>query len=94
MKHEKNNDKRKVILFKIIGEIYLKMGYYETSREYHEKIIEICEKYPKSEDMLLLKIDSLTKLKKKYKSIECAGELLKINPYNTNALLKLSQYLK
>ena len=46
------------------------------------------------EDMLLLKIDSLTKLKKKYKSIECVGELLKINPYNTNALLKLSQHLK
>ena len=94
MKLEKNIDKGKIILFKIIGRIHLKTGDSETSDEYHEKIIGICEKYPKSEDMLLSKINSLKILKREYKSIECAGELLKVNPYNTNALFKLSRYLK
>lgn len=59
-------------------------------RQYHNEIINICDNYPRDEEMLILKAMSLKYLKKSYKLLECLETILKINPYNDYALYELS----
>ncbi|MBQ2636784.1 MAG: hypothetical protein IJG09_08845 [Methanobrevibacter sp.] len=80
-------------LFKI-ARINHKLKNHSQSQKNYEKIIEICNKYPFSEDMLLLKILSLKKLNKSYKTLESIENLLKINPHNRPALFLIANIYK
>lgn len=94
MQSKINIDIENMIRMNEIAEIYDLTGQQEKSRNYHEKIVEICDRYPKSEKVLTLKINSLNYLEKSYKSLETTNELLNLNPYNIPALLNISLYLK
>lgn len=84
------NDYVKVhILFKI-AKIKDRLKKHDKNRKIYEKIIEICNKYPKNENMLIFKIKSLKKLNRTYRSLECIENLLEINPYNRPALLMIA----
>lgn len=65
----------------------------DCEKSYHEKIIRICDRHPKDEEMLLVKAKSLKSLKKTYKFLECMDEILKINPYSITALVEMAKYL-
>ena len=82
-----------IVLFKI-AKINHKLKKYNKTQKYYEKIIEICNKYPKNENMLLFKIKSLKRLNKTYKSLENIENLLKINPYNKAALFMIANSYK
>ncbi|MBQ9159757.1 MAG: hypothetical protein IJ122_00350 [Methanobrevibacter sp.] len=90
MLKEKNSfdrkDLLKVILLLKIASINNKLKRQKKYRKTHEKIIEICNRYPHNEKMLFYKIQSLRNLNKSYKSLECIEDLLKINPHNRPAL--------
>lgn len=95
---EKNDFSRKdyvkvVALFKI-AKIKAKLKRQNKNHKYYEKIIEICNKYPKNENMLLFKIKSLKKLNRSYRSLECIENLLKVNPYNQPALFMIAKVYK
>lgn len=81
------------ILFKI-AEIKEKFRKHDKNRKIYEKIIEICNKHPKNEKMLIFKIKSLKKLNRTYRSLECIGNLLEINPHNLPALLMIAGICK
>ena len=74
---------------KIQLKILLKMTRFSKP---NEKIIGICERYPKDEKLLMIKITSLKVLKKDYKTLECVHELAKLNPYNPQVLKIISKY--
>lgn len=78
---------------KEIADIYNATRQYGKSEKYHKNIIEICEKHPKNEMMLIMKINSLNYLKKSYKSLETTNELLNLNPYNINALINIANHI-
>ncbi len=90
MLKEKNSFNRKdwlkVIFLLKIANINNRLKRQNKYRKNHEKIIEICNKYPHNEKMLFYKIQSLRNLNKSYKSLECIEDLLKINPHNRPAL--------
>ncbi len=77
-----------------IAEIYEITKQYEKSKKYHENILEICDAYPKNEEILQYKIQSLNYLNKSYKSLETTNELLNLNPNNITALFNIVRYLK
>lgn len=81
------------ILFKI-AEINQKLKKQDKTYKYYEKIIEICNKYPKNENMILFKIQTLKKLNRPYRRLECIENLLKINPYNKTALFIIANSYK
>ena len=60
----------------------------------HEEIIRICDEFPQDEEMMILKAKSLKELQKTYKFLECIENVLKINPYNCDALAEIAAYLK
>ena len=84
----------KVIVLYKIAKITHKLKKYDKNQKYYEKIIEICNKYPKNEEMLVFKIKSLKRLNKPYKSLECIENLLKVNPYNQAALFMIAKSYK
>ena len=91
---EKNDFSKKdyikvVALFKI-AKIRTKLKRQNKNHQYYEKIIEILNKYPKNENMLVFKIKSLKKLNRTYRSLECIENLLKVNPYNQPALFMIA----
>ncbi|WP_458453782.1 hypothetical protein [Methanobrevibacter sp.] len=88
-----NNDIKNIMRMKEIANIYSMTNQKEKSARYHKSIIEICDKYPKNERMLMLKIQSLNQLNKSYKSLETTNELLSINPYNINALINIASHI-
>lgn len=89
-----NKDIENIIRMREIAKIYSATNQNEKSEKYHKIIIEICEKYPKNERILTLKLQSLTYLKKSYKSLETTNELLNLNPNNITALINIAEYLK
>ena len=93
MQCKSNNDFENVVRMKEIADIYNATRQYGKSVKYHKSIIEICEKYPKNERMLILKINSLNYLKKSYKSLETTNELLNLNPYNIDALINIANHI-
>ena len=93
MQCKSNNDLENILRMKEIADIYNATRQYGKSVKYHKSIIEICEKYPKNERMLILKINSLNYLKKSYKSLETTNELLNLNPYNIDALINIANNL-
>lgn len=98
MLKEKNSLSKKdlikvIALFKI-AKINHKLEKHNKTRICYEKIIEICNKYPKNENMLLFKIKSLKKLNRPYRTLECIENLFKINPYNQPALLMMASIYK
>ena len=62
----------------------------DNEKRYHKKIISICDNYPRDEEMLILKAESLKYLKKSYKLLECLESILKINPNNNYALYEIA----
>ena len=44
--------------------------------------------------MLIFKLESLNCLNRTYKSLETTNDLLKVNPYNTVALINIANHLK
>ena len=48
----------------------------------------------KSEDMLILKAKTMKECNKTYKFLECIEDVLKINPYNQQALKEIAIYLR
>ena len=93
MQCKSNNDLENILRMKEIADIYNATGQYGKSERYHKGIIEICEKHPKNEMMLMLKINSLNYLKKTYKSLETTNELLSLNPYNIDALINIANHI-
>jgi len=93
MQCKSNNDLENILRMKEIADIYNATRQYEKSEKYHKNIIEICEKHPKNEMMLIMKINSLNYLKKSYKSLETTNELLNLNPYNINALINIANHI-
>lgn len=98
MSKEKNDFSRKdlmkvIALFKI-AKINHKLEKHNKTKIYYEKIIEICNKYPKNESMLLFKIKSLKRLNRPYRTLECIENLFKINPYNQPALFMMASIYK
>ena len=77
-----------------IAEIYGITNQKEKSEEYLKIVIQMCDKYPKNENLLQVKMHSLNLLNKPYKSLETTNELLNINPYNLPALLNVAAYLR
>ena len=77
---------------KLKEKLIIILGKYVKSRIIHEKIIKICDRQPKSEEILLVKINSLSILEKNYKTLECVSELVKINPYNPQVLTILIKH--
>ena len=95
---QKNNFQRKdylkvIALFKI-AKMNCKLKKHDKNNKHYEKIIEICNKYPQNENMLLFKIKSLKKLNRPYRSLECIENLLKINPYSRPALFMIANIYK
>ena len=77
-----------------IAEIYSITNQKEKSEEYLKRIIEICDKTPRNEDMLQIKMHSLNLLNKPYKSLQTTNELLNLNPYNLSALFNIAAHLR
>lgn len=77
-----------------IAEVYSITNQKEKSEKYLKSIIRICDKFPKDERMLQLKMHSLNLLNKPYKSLETTNELLNLNPYNISALFNIAAYLR
>jgi tetratricopeptide (TPR) repeat protein len=94
MYDKSNIDFKNIKRMKEIAQIYEITKQHQKSEKYHENIIRICEKYPKNEEMLTIKIQSLNCLKRPYKSLETTKELLNLNPNNLPALLNIIRYLK
>lgn len=88
-----NKDIKNIVRMKEIANIYSMTNQKEKSARYHKNIIEICDKYPKNEKMLMFKIQSLNQLNKSYKSLETTNELLNINPYNMDALINIASHI-
>ena len=65
---------------------------YEDNIDY-EKIIRICDRHPKDEEMLVIKAESLKRLNRTYKFLECIEAILKINPNSIKALIEMARYL-
>jgi len=86
-------DMENICRLREIAETYHQSGQIEKSEKYHEIIIEICNKYPKNEQMMTLKMLSLIYLKKEYKSLEITNEILHLNPSNAYALSNIVNYL-
>ena len=94
MRNKRITDIENIIRLREIATIYNITKQEEKSRKYHRIIIKLCDKYPKSEEMLIFKMHSLNYLNKTYKSLEITNELLNLNPYNMNALLNIACFLK
>lgn len=94
MRNKKSVDVKNILRLREIANIYSITKQEEKSKKYHNAIIKLCERYPKSEMMLIFKMQSLNYLNKTYKSLETTNELLNINPYNMNALLNIACFLK
>lgn len=94
MQCKSKNDLENILRMKEIADIYNATGQYGKSKKYYETIIDICEKHPKNEKMLIMKINSLNHLKKSYKSLETTNELLNLNPYNIDALINIANHIK
>ena len=77
-----------------IAEVYSITNQKEKSERYLKNIIHICDKFPKDEEMLQFKMQSLNLLDKPYKSLEATNELLNLNPYNMSALFNIATYLR
>ncbi len=45
------------------------------------------------EDVMVIRAQNLKRLGKTYKFLECIEDILKINPYNTQALIEMADYL-
>lgn len=45
------------------------------------------------EDVLVRRAQTLKRLGKTYKFLECIEDILKINPYNTDALIEIADYM-
>lgn len=89
-----NIDIENIIRMREIAEIYNITKQTHKSKRYHKIIIRICDKYPKNEEMLTFKIQSLNYLNKTYKSLETTNRLLNLNPYNINALVNIARHIK
>ena len=94
MQSKRNIDARNIIRMREIAEIYAVTKQTKKSERYHKIIIRICDRYPKNEMMLIFKLESLNCLNRTYKSLETTNDLLKVNPYNTVALINIANHLK
>ena len=94
MQCKSKNDFENILRMNEIADIYNATGQYSKSKKYHKSIIEICEKHPKNEKMLMMKINSLNYLNKSYKSLETTNELLNLNPYNIEALINIANHIR
>ena len=65
-----------------------------NENHYHKQIINLCDRYPHDEEMMVLKAKSLKYLEKRYKLLECLEEILRTNPNNLQALCEIANYLK
>ena len=86
-------DIKNIERMKEIAHIHKKTGQQEQSLKYHKLIVELCNHYPADEKILSLKIDSLNRLNKGFKSLETTKKLLKINPKNKIGLFNLIHYI-
>ena len=93
MQSKSKNDFENILRMKEIADIYNATGQFSKSEKYHRNIIDMCEKHPKNEKMLMMKINSLNYLKKSYKSLESTNELLNLNPYNIDALINIANHI-
>lgn len=89
----KRKDMQNVVMLFEYAKKHQINGQTQKSEIYFEKIIEICDRYPKNEDMLFFKIKSLKNMKRTYKAIECIEQLLQVNPYNTYAINEIAKIL-
>lgn len=55
--------------------------------------IQICDRYPQDEEMLLTKAKRMKDQNKTYKFLQCMEKALKINPNNPKALIEIARYL-
>ncbi|MDO5814970.1 MAG: hypothetical protein Q4Q18_04975 [Methanobrevibacter sp.] len=94
MQDKSNIDIENIIRMKEIARVYNLTKQKKKAAKYHKTIIKICDKYPKDEKMLELKIHSLNCLDKPYKSLENTNRLLYINPYNIPALINIAAHLR
>ena len=94
MESENNIAVENITRMNEIANIYNLTGQKEKSLKYHENIIELCNTSPQIEEILSLKINSLNKLKKSYKSLETTKRLLHKNPNNIIGLFEIVSYLK
>ncbi len=94
MQSKSNIDIENIRRMSEIAEIYEITKQDKKSEKYHENILKICDAYPKSEEILQYKIQSLNYLNKSYKSLETTNELLNLNPNNITALFNIVRYLK
>lgn len=67
---------------------------FDIKEKDFKEIINICNQYPNDEEMLIIKAKSLKRLEKPHQSLKCLKKLLKINPYNLDALIEISHFLK
>lgn len=77
-----------------IAEVYGITNQKEKSEEYLKNVILICDRFPKNEEMLQLRIQSLNLLNKPYKALETTDTLLSLNPYSIPALFNIANYLR
>lgn len=94
MQNKRKTHIENIIRLREIANIYTLTKQHEKSEKYHKIILRLCDKCPKTEEMLIFKIHSLNYLNKPYKSLETTDELLNLNPYNMNALLNIACFLK
>ena len=94
MEIKSNIDVKDIFRMMEIAQVYSITNQKEKSEKYVKNIILICDKFPKNEEMLLFKIQSLNLLNKTYKSLETTNELLNLNPYNIPALFNIADYLR
>jgi hypothetical protein len=77
-----------------IAEVYEITRQGEKSARYHRVIIMLCDRFPKNEELLQYKIQSLNRLDKSYKSLETTDELLDLNPNSMAALINIARHIK
>ena len=76
------------------AQLYSITGQMEKSESYLKIIIQICDRFPKNEEMLQFKIHALNLLDKPYKSLETTNELLNLNPYSLPALFNIAAHMR
>ena len=93
MQSQNNIELENIKRMREIANLYSITGQKEKSKNYHEKIVELCNEKSNDEEILILKIQSLNYLNKRYKSLETTKNLLKINPKNMRGLINIITYL-
>ena len=80
-----------------LAQINSMIGDYGKAKGYNEILLNECNKqlnYEKTEELLVVKLNALTMLGKKYEINDTADQLLEINPNNIIGLMHKTQYLE